>query len=1110
MLLIFWISPALWVGLATAVARKASATHTYLPPYHELSREQFPVGQEGALFGYSIAYQKEMNSLVVGAPLENIDGQVYTCPVNVPLDETNCDPVRVDNSDFKKYKGLAEKWSHNAWFGATVNTGREFFMACAPRLLFEASYTSLRKRADWMYSRGRCFYKADPLKMKDKLIKATPFKSLEMNQVEEYYKAVYMTSSLDRAGPEKRTSNTFGLSSHVEKDDTIFIGGPAMSIGRTIFYAGTPSYNVSPRHIPVDNAALNETDKKISFNFGYSITSGIFSADYDQIAISTPYGTIGYGRIYFYRRKDSEYVAEPDTWVNAHDWTHVGSLFGASLASLRQGNERSALLVGAPAYALTTTENQTSSDFTPSQAAYDVGAVFVYKFYEDEQFETKAKLIKKLLGNKDKLGGRFGASIVTVGDFDDDGIDEVAIAAPYEDNGRGAVYMYSGKNLLDEDINSEVRWVQRLEPKEQPITDKPSLFGLALTAPTDAYENGCNELAIGAPGASVVTLLHCLASVEVSFLEPSIIDLKERPDILIFDKDYSFNLKQCLVVKEFTKPVPAKVQSELKFSINVIHPSVRIDDVSGAKKFTVKLNTFGQICKQFKLILPKTGDYDLEVKFNVSVELIQNPLTRSRFDPTLVLINKGTGHFKIFTLPFQLPGSKLAMKVYTSLVPGYLIGSTKIETLNISVSNTGNTAHGVCVKTRLQGVAITDLPKSGDCYFANDELKCLVQRLQTGSDWNVHVELSTTPLTSLLDVINIDSDLLKSDCSLETDQKYRNVITLTRDSNVTIRTYSKPDSNVNVTEEELAKGKSIDHIYTIINNGVTTWKNVLCYISLPSEVTIVKIQKQDVRCDLINATYAECKITELRRSAPVNINIHMRIQPDSDLAGKIRVEKATLYSELKLVLTNTTTERITTYLHLWAPPQVPIWMIVVAVLFGLIIIGILFWVLHECGCLQRKNKEKLKELKNDIKRQSMRKSMMLRQSAINVIPNNVTDNSDRQRLISVAEEDSDRQHGNLEDGGVNNGGRQDGGSQDGGSQDSGRQDGGSQKRERQGGEHQDSKRQDGGLNEHLQNVRPVKEYHIDNNDPARAAIKAELEKALAKGSKTVVTKADIH
>ncbi|KAI5641739.1 integrin alpha domain-containing protein [Phthorimaea operculella] len=1080
MLATHWISFALWITLATAEDdHKTFAARTHLLPYHELSREKFPVGKDGALFGYSIAYQKDINSLVVGAPLQNIDGQVYTCPVSVPLNETKCDPVLVDNTDFNKKKDVAKKWDHHAWFGATVNTGRDFFMACAPRILYE--------EIGMIYSRGQCFYKAEHLNSKE--IKAKSMNNLLNSQGIKYYKAAYMTSATTKAGPEKFTSNTFGLSSHVEKDNTIFVGGPAMSIGRTIVYTGetykgTPSYHDSPKYVPVDNKALNETDKKVSFNFGYSITSGNFSGEHHQIAISTPYGTIGYGRIYFYRPKDGEYEAESDMFVNGYDWTHVGSLFGACLASLRQGNGRSALLVGAPAYALTV---GTSPDFTPLQTAFDVGAVFVFKF-EYENFDPKTILIKKLLGSRDKLGGRFGASIITVGDFDKDDIDEIAIAAPYEDDGRGAVYMYSGKDMLHGDIDSEVPWLQKLEPKEQPTMNNPSLFGLALTAPADAYENGCNELAIGAPGVSVVTLLHCLASVEVSFQEPKIPDLTKQADTLN-TKDNSFDLQQCLEVREFIKPAPSKVQSDVKFSVNVIHPSVRID---GVNFHTVKLNRHGLICKQFKVILPKTGDYDREIKFNVSVELIQNPLTSRRFDPNLVLINKGTAHSAIFPLKYRLPGSKLALKVNTSLVSGYLIGSTESESLTITVSNKGNVAHGVCVRTRLQGVTITDLPKGKNCSFANDELKCSVKTLEYGRDWVVELTLSTKPLTSLLEEIRIDSELLKSNCEMPTDENDHKVITLTRDSNIRIRTYSKPDSNVNATEEELEKGKTIDHVYKITNDGVTTWKNVLCYISLPSQVKIDKIQNEDVRCKPINATYTECIITELRKNMPVNINIHMKIQPGSDLARKIKVAIATVYSELNLVLLNTTrTERITTYLHLWLPPQVPIWMIVVAVLFGLIITGILIW----CGCLQRRNKEKLQELKKDIRRQSIRRSMKLRQSTIDVIPNDGTDNGDRKRLISVAEEDTASQHGHLQDGSI-----EDGGNKDGECQDDGHQDGG----------HQNGGQQDGDLYDHPQNVRPVKEFHIDSNDPARVAIKAELEKALAKGSKTVVTKADIH
>lgn len=61
----------------------------------------------------------------------------------------------------------------------------------------------------------------------------------------------------------------------------------------------------------------------------------------------------------------------------------------------------------------------------------------------------------------------------------------MAIAAPYEDEGQGAVYIYSGAELLQD----RPTWKQRIKAEA-----KIPYLGLSLAVLQDDDENGCNGM----------------------------------------------------------------------------------------------------------------------------------------------------------------------------------------------------------------------------------------------------------------------------------------------------------------------------------------------------------------------------------------------------------------------------------------------------------------------------------------------------------------------------------------------------------------------------------------------------------------------------------------
>lgn len=60
---------------------------------------------------------------------------------------------------------------------------------------------------------------------------------------------------------------------------------------------------------------------------------------------------------------------------------------------------------------------------------------------------------------------------------------EIVIAAPYEKDGRGAVYLFSGSDLVG---GKTPRYLQRF------YSDTEGAFGLSLAPIQDYDDNGCN------------------------------------------------------------------------------------------------------------------------------------------------------------------------------------------------------------------------------------------------------------------------------------------------------------------------------------------------------------------------------------------------------------------------------------------------------------------------------------------------------------------------------------------------------------------------------------------------------------------------------------------
>ena len=134
------------------------------------------------------------------------------------------------------------------------------------------------------------------------------------------------------------------------------------------------------------------------------------------------------------------YMLNKDTKIELESLVgyQPGEHFGASLAvSDFTGDGRDDIVVGAPHH----------TDYNGTDLKVETGAVYV--FYQTPHNTFNQSNPQELRGQMS--GSRFGYAVAAIGDTDADGFNDLAIGAPYENEGFGTVYIYHGseKGLRD-------------------------------------------------------------------------------------------------------------------------------------------------------------------------------------------------------------------------------------------------------------------------------------------------------------------------------------------------------------------------------------------------------------------------------------------------------------------------------------------------------------------------------------------------------------------------------------------------------------------------------------------------------------------------------------
>ncbi|XP_067115632.1 integrin alpha-L-like [Osmerus mordax] len=222
----------------------------------------------------------------------------------------------------------------------------------------------------------------------------------------------------------------------------------------------------------------------------------------------------------------------------------IGSYFGAELSAVDIDSDGNTdfLLVAAPM-------------FYQSQSE---GKIYVY------QLTDKLEL-RSMLNVSGPSRGRFGSSISSVTDLNGDELKDVAVGAPLEDDGRGAVYIYLGDKLG----GIRESYTQRIAAKM--LSSDLQLFGQTLDGRMDLGHDGLIDIAVGAKGRVVVLRSKSVfnVSARLSF-HPSEISTDQFDCLTSEDQSFPVvNLTACFSKVEATKSGVRNAEINVSYILEV-------------------------------------------------------------------------------------------------------------------------------------------------------------------------------------------------------------------------------------------------------------------------------------------------------------------------------------------------------------------------------------------------------------------------------------------------------------------------------------------------------------------------------------------------------------
>ncbi|KAK5866566.1 hypothetical protein PBY51_020749 [Eleginops maclovinus] len=224
----------------------------------------------------------------------------------------------------------------------------------------------------------------------------------------------------------------------------------------------------------------------------------------------------------------------------------IGSYFGAELCSVDTDSDGNTdfLLVGAPQF------------YEPQEKKE--GQIYIYTLTDEMQLKSEPTVTAPSMG-------RFGTTISSLADLNGDGLRDVAVGAPLEDNYRGVVYIYLGDRIKG------IRSTYSQKIIGHKINPGLRFFGQSIDGDIDLGEDLLPDIVLGSQGMVVVLRSKPVFNVMASlYFQPKEIHTDKIECLGNTDGNLPMvTLTACFKMVETTKSKAVEMSSTLNISYTI-------------------------------------------------------------------------------------------------------------------------------------------------------------------------------------------------------------------------------------------------------------------------------------------------------------------------------------------------------------------------------------------------------------------------------------------------------------------------------------------------------------------------------------------------------------